>query len=167
MLSPKMTDALNDHLNFEMNSAYLYLSMSAYFRSIDLNGFASWMQVQFEEEMFHAEKFFNFIDDRDGRVKLGVIEQPQAEWDSSEQAFIDSYEHEKKVTARIYKLVDIALQDSDHGTNAFLQWFVAEQVEEESTVKGIYQKLKLAKDNSAALLFLDNELGSRTFSKPA
>lgn len=166
MLSDEMLESLNDHLNFEMSSAYLYLSMSAYFRSIDLAGFANWMQVQFEEEMFHGEKFFNFIDDRDGRVTLRGIEQPQVEWESADQAFLDAFNHEKKVTARIHKLVDVALKDGDHGTNAFLQWFVSEQVEEEATVKGIYQKLKIAAGNPAAMLMLDNELATRSFTKP-
>jgi ferritin len=166
LLSEKIQDALNDQLNFELYSAYIYYSMAAYLESEDLPGFSHWMQIQVQEELSHVDKFFRFIHERDGRVVLKVIEGPAAEWGSSLEAFQDAYKHEQIVSGRINKLVDLSLKESDHATNSFLQWFVAEQVEEEASLKTIIQQLKLAGKDGHGLLMLDRELGARVFTMP-
>lgn len=161
MLSENMERRLNEHINAELYSAHLYLSMSAYFKSIDLLGFAHWMQTQFEEEMSHAMRFFEFVDRMDGRVKLTAIEAPPVEWESPVAVFKQTYEHEQAVSARIHELVSLAIQESDHPTNNFLQWFISEQVEEESSVKAILKKLEFVGDSKSALLMIDQELSNR------
>ena len=166
MLNPKIEEAFNRQVNAELHSAYLYLSMAAYFESETLSGMATWMRVQAQEEVAHAMKFFDFINERDGRVTLTQVEGPQTEWRSPLDAFQGAYAHECKITAMINQLVDLAIQESDHAANTFLQWFVSEQVEEEATAKSIVDKLKLAGDNSVALLMLDGEFGQRTFTPP-
>ncbi|MBU3916328.1 ferritin [bacterium] len=166
MLSKKMENQLNEHTNAEFYSAHLYLSMSAYFKSIDLQGFSSWMLVQFEEEMFHAMKFFQFVDQMEGRVKLTSIEAPPVEWDSPLDVFQYTYKHEQIVSKKIHALVSLALAESDHSTNNFLQWFVSEQVEEESSVKSVLKKLKFVGDSKSALLMIDQELSKRVFTPP-
>lgn len=165
MLSEKMEKALNDQIQAEIYSAYLYLSMEAYFESINLGGFASWMQVQYQEEMSHAMKFYGFINERGGRVVLQAIDAPPSQWDSPLAVFEATLEHEQKVTARINDLVDVAIAERDHATNNFLQWFVAEQVEEEDSANGVVEQIKLVGD--AGLFLLDRELGQRTFTPPA
>lgn len=167
ILSEKIQKALNSQINTEMYSAYLYLSMSAYFESINLPGFANWMQIQAQEELTHAMKIYNHINERSGRIKLGAIEEPISEWSSPLEVFRNAYSHEQKVTGLINKLVDLAISESDHATNIFLQWFVTEQIEEEMNADGIVQKLKLAGDSPNALLMLDSELMGRTFMLPA
>lgn len=166
MLSDKMQDALNDQLNFELYSAYIYYSMAAYLESVDLPGFSHWMRIQVQEELTHVDKFFRFIHERDGRVILKAIDAPGREWKSPIDAFQEAYEHEQIVSGRINKLVDLSLKESDHATNSFLQWFVTEQVEEEATVKSIIQQLKLAGKDGHGLLMLDRELGARVFTMP-
>ncbi len=167
MLKPKIEDAFNDQLNAEAFSAYLYWSMSAYFESINLQGFASWMRVQALEEMTHTEKFFKFIAERGGRVKLAAIEAPAVEWDSPLAAFEAALAHEVLVTGRINKLMDLAVEKSDHAAQIFLQWFVTEQVEEEASADAVIQKLKLAGDAPGALFMIDQEMGQRVFVPPA
>jgi ferritin len=167
MLSKKMQDALNEHLNAELYSGYLYLSMSASFDSMNLAGFASWMRIQAQEELMHAMKFFDYILERGGRAIMAPVDGPQTEWDSPLAAFSQAYEHETVVSDRINKLVDLAIKQSDHATNNFLQWFVAEQVEEEASADEIVQQLKLVGGDGAGLLMLDRELASRTFAPPA
>jgi ferritin len=167
VLSPKIEDAFNKQLNAELYSAYLYLSMSAYFESQNFAGMAHWMWIQAQEEFVHATKFFNFINDRDGRVLLAQIEAPQTEWDSPLDAFQGALAHEQEITRLINGLVDLSMAESDHAADTFLQWFVTEQVEEEATAKTIVDKLKLAGDNPVALLMLDGELGQRTPPPPA
>jgi ferritin len=167
MLSKNMEKELNKHINAEFYSAHLYLSMSAYFKSIDLLGFANWMQVQFEEEMSHAMRFFEFLDQMDGRVKLTKIEAPPVEWESTVSAFEQTYKHEQIVSKQIHKLVSLALKEQDHATNNFLQWFVAEQVEEESSVKAILKKLQFVGDSPASILMIDQDLSQRSFAPPA
>jgi ferritin len=166
MLTKKMQDALSKQLNAELYSSYLYLSMSSYFESLDLPGFAGWMRVQAQEEMTHAMKFFDFINERDGRVLLKTIAGPPTEWDSPRAAFEETYRHEQKVTGLIHKLVDLAIKESDHATNNFLQWFVAEQVEEEASVKEVVQKLKLVSDDATGLFLVDRELAQRAPAAP-
>ena len=167
MISKKMEDAINEQVTAEIYSAHLYLSMSAYLDSIDLPGFASWMKIQYQEEISHAFKMFNYIIERDGRARVSQIDEPQFEWNSALDVFQAAYAHEQKVTGLINNLVDIALEEKDHASHIFLQWFVNEQVEEESTAKGVIQQLKLLGDSKAGLFQIDRELGQRVFTPPA
>lgn len=167
MLKDRMKDALNRQLNRELYSAYLYLAMEAHFESMKLKGFANWMRVQVQEELLHATKFYDFINARDGRVILAEIESPPLKWESPMDAFKKANEHEQKVTEMINDLVDLAIKEKDHATNAFLQWFVTEQVEEEANTDDVVQKLKLVGDNVTNLFELDKELGMRVFVPPA
>jgi ferritin len=167
MLEPKMQKALNEQLNYELYSGYIYLSMSSWFESINLIGFASWMRLQAQEELLHAMKFFDFVMERGGRALLAPVDGPATEWQTPLEAFEDAYEHETKVTGRINKLVDLAMELSDHATNNFLQWFVAEQVEEEASVDEVVQRLKLVGKDSSGLFMLDRELAGRTPPAPS
>jgi ferritin len=167
MLDKKMEDALNEQLNWELYSSYLYASMSAYFRSRNLGGFANWMRVQAMEELTHAGKFFDFINERGGMVALRAIEGPPTEWKTPQVVFEATLGHEQKVTARINNLVDLAHKGRDHATDIFLQWFVTEQVEEEASVSDILHQLKLVGDHPDRLFMIDRELGQRAFTMPA
>ena len=167
MLNNDMEKALNAQVNAEMYSAYLYLSMSAYFQSKSLGGFASWMRVQAQEEMVHAMKLYDFINERGGRVILKLIEAPPTEWDSPLATMEAVYEHEQNVTGIINELVELALEKHDHATNIFLQWFVSEQVEEEDSANDVVEKIKLMGDARGGLFMLDRELGQRVFTPPA
>jgi ferritin len=167
MLSEKTANALNGQLNAELYSAYLYLSMEAYFQAANLPGFANWMRVQVQEEQFHAMKFYDFINDRGGRVTLTQIEAPPNQWDSPLAVFEAVLAHEQKVTGLINDLVDLAIQEKDHAANSFLQWFVDEQVEEEDNAGTIVGQLKLIKDSPQALFLMDKELSQRVFTPPA
>lgn len=161
MLKPGIQDALNKQLNGELYSAYLYWSMAAYFHDLSLDGFAHWMEQQAKEELTHAQKFYGYIVERGGRVLLTPVAGPDTEWKSPLTAFEAALQHEKEVTSRINAIVDQAIEEKDHATCNFLQWFVAEQVEEESSVDTIVQHLKLVGDNKMGLLMLDRELGKR------
>jgi ferritin len=167
MLNKKMEEALNSQHNAELYSGYLYLAMCAYFQSMNLGGFATWMRVQAQEELVHAMKFYDFINTRGGRVLLKTIDGPPAEWDSPLAAFEAAYAHEQKVTGMINDLVGLAREEHDHATEIFLQWFVSEQVEEEDSANGVVQKIKLMGDARGGLFMLDGELGQRTFTPPA
>ena len=167
MIDERMQEALNKQLNAEVYSAYLYLSMSAYFQSVNLGGFANWMRVQWQEELAHAMKFYDYVNERGGRVVLQAVEAPPLEWDSPLAAFEHVYEHEQKVTGMINKLVDLAVEARDHATNNFLQWFVSEQVEEEASADEVVQKLRLVGDDPSGLFMIDQELGQRVFVAPA
>jgi ferritin len=167
MIKKKVQDALNEQIKWELYSAYLYLSMAAYFESINLSGFANWMKVQAQEEAVHAIKFFDFVNGRGGRVILAAVEAPPSEWDSALATFEAVYEHERIVTGRINDLVDLAVAESDHATNQMLQWFVTEQVEEEASADEVVQKLKLVGKEGGGLFMLDEELGQRVFTPPA
>ena len=160
-MNKKIEDAFNEHLNAEFFSSYLYLSMANYFTAQNLEGMATWMQVQAQEEWLHGMKFVDFINDRGGRVMLKQIDQPEVDWSSSLAAFQEAYEHECLISGKINKLVDLAMAESDHAANTFLQWFVTEQVEEEATAMSIVEKLKLIGDNSTGLLMIDQQLGQR------
>ncbi len=162
-----MQEALNDQLKWEFYSGYLYLSMSAYFLSINLPGFANWMHVQAQEELSHGMKFFDFINERGGRVFLQAADAPPSEWSSPLDVFEEAYAHEQIVTGRINDLVNLALEERDHASNIFLQWFVSEQVEEEANADGVVQQLKLMGDARGGLFMLDKELGQRVFTPPA
>ncbi|RMG05793.1 MAG: ferritin [Nitrospirae bacterium] len=166
MLDKKMEKALNDQINAEIYSAYLYLSMSAYFESINLKGFANWMRVQTMEEQTHAKKFYDFMLDRGGRVLLTSIDAPPTEWESPLAAFEHVLEHEQHVTSLINGLMDLAIDLRDHATSSFLKWFIDEQVEEEATADEIIQSLKLNEKNPAGLFMIDKELGQRVFTPP-
>ena len=166
MANDKMIKALNDQINKEMFSSYLYLSMSAYFSGINLSGFANWMYVQSQEETFHAMKIYRYIIERGGKVELGAIEKPQIDWTSPLDAFGAAYEHEQFISDSINKLVDLAMEIRDHATNNFLQWFVKEQVEEEAAADEIVQQLKMMKQHGGNLMMFDRELGSRVFTPP-
>lgn len=167
MIDQRMQEALNKQLNAELYSAYLYLSMSAHFQSLNLAGFANWMRVQAQEELAHALKFYDYVNERGGRVVLQPVEAPPAAWDSPLAVFEHVYQHEQKVTGMINKLVDLAVEARDHATNNFLQWFVSEQVEEEASANEVVQKLKLAGDAASALFMIDRELAQRVFVPPA
>ena len=166
MLDKEMEKAINKQLNAELYSSYLYLSMGAFFESTDLSGFASWMRVQAQEELSHAMKFYDYLVTRGARVTLTMIEAPPTEWESPLAVFDHVYKHEQMVTGLINKLVDLAISISDHASNNFLQWYVAEQVEEEESSSGVLQKVKLAGGDTGALLMLDQELGQRIFNPP-
>ncbi|MBI5569517.1 MAG: ferritin [Desulfomonile tiedjei] len=165
MMNEKIQEAFNKQLNAETYSAYLYLSMSAYFEATSLRGFANWMRVQAQEELLHAMKFYTFLNERGGRVVLTAIESPPTEWQSPLDAFKNAYAHEQKVTAMINGLVDLAIEERDHAANAFLQWFVTEQVEEESSADAVIQQLKLAGEGGG-LFMIDRELAARVFTMP-
>jgi len=167
MLSKKMQEALNGQINAELYSAYLYLSMSAWCEGRNLAGCGHWMRCQAQEEVLHAMKFFTYVRNRGGKLTMQPIEGPPTEWDSQVAIFEHTLNHEQKVTGMINKLVDLALSESDHATNNFLQWFVAEQVEEESTADGILQQLKLAGGSAQGVLMIDRELAARVFVMPA
>jgi ferritin len=166
MISKKMEKALNEQVNAELFSAYLYLSMEAYFRSLNLNGFANWMRVQTQEEIMHAMKIYDFIDERGGRILLKAIGGPDTQWDSPLAAFEAVYTHEQKVTGLINNLVNLAIEEKDHATNTFLQWFVNEQVEEESSADQMVQQLKMMEKAPGGMFMLDRELGQRVFTPP-
>ena len=166
MISKKMEEALNSQVNAELYSAYLYLSMESYFKSLNLNGFANWMRVQTQEEVMHAMKIYDFINERGGRVTLKTIDGPPTEWNSPLAVFEAVYTHEQKVTGLINELVDLAIKEKDHATNSFLQWFVSEQVEEESSADEIVQQLKMMEDAPGGMFMLDRELGQRVFTLP-
>lgn len=167
MISKKVEKALNAQVNAELYSAYLYLSMESYFQSKNLNGFANWMRVQTQEEVSHAMKIYDFINERGGRALLKAIEGPQTEWKSPLAAFEAAYAHEQKVTGLINDLVDLSIKEKDHATNIFLQWFVEEQVEEEASADAIVQQLKLMEKAPGGMFMLDRELGQRVFTPPA
>jgi len=162
MLHPKIQDAFNKQLNAEYFSSYLYLSMAAYFESHNLKGMAQWMRLQAQEENMHAMKFFDFINERGGKVTLTRIEAPKTEWSSPLQVFEETCAHESKVTGLINDLVDLAISERDHAANAFLQWFVTEQVEEEASVQEITEKLRMVGDRGGMMFMLDRELSQRT-----
>ena len=167
MLSKKMEKAINQQINAELYSSYLYLSMATYFEAISLGGFSNWMRQQAQEELFHAMKMFDFVCERGGRVVLQTIEQPPAKWTTPLNAFENVLSHEQKVTGLINNLVNLALEERDHATNIFLQWFVSEQVEEEASAGTLVDKLKLIGKDANGLFMLDSELAQRAFTMPA
>ncbi|OGV49046.1 MAG: ferritin [Lentisphaerae bacterium GWF2_52_8] len=166
MLSKKLEKAINSQINFELYSAYLYLSMSAHFLNVNLKGFANWMRVQTQEESVHAMKFYEFVVARGGKVILESIAAPKNEWKTPLAAFEDAYHHETIVTGRINDLVNQAVLDKDHASASFLQWFVNEQVEEEANALEIIQSLKQIKTSTEGLFMIDRELGTRVFMMP-
>lgn len=162
MISDKMNDALNEQLNKELFSSYLYLSMAAYLDDANFTGMAKWMRMQAEEEHVHAMKFFDFIIRVGKRVNLKEIPKPQLTWESAKACFVDSYAHEQLITKSISELTDLAISEKDHATNTFLHWFVDEQVEEESNVAEIVQNFEMLEDSKGGMFMLDKELGKRS-----
>lgn len=162
-----MEKAINDQINAEIASSYLYLAMAAYCDNTGLPGAANWMRQQVQEELFHVMKMYHYLVERGGKVVLGAIAQPPHTWESPLAVFQAVLDHEKKVTGLINTLTDLAIKESDHATINFLQWFIAEQVEEEAAAGAVVAKLKLAGNDTSALLYLDAELGRRIFTMPA
>jgi ferritin len=167
MINPKMEAALNKQITEEFYSSFLYLSMSAFFESISLTGFANWMKIQSQEEYFHATKFYTYLIQKGGRVQLDTIQKPKTEWKSVLEVYEETYAHEQKISSLINGLVDLALEVRDHATNSFLQWFVNEQVEEEANVTKILDDLKMIADNKSILFMIDREMGQRVYTQPA
>ena len=163
MISTKVHAAFNEQINHEIYSGYLYLSMSAYFISLGLDGFANWMRVQRMEEEAHAMKFFDHLRDRDARIELDAIDKPKAKWTSPLDAFKAAYEHEKFITSKINGLCKLAEKESDYPARVLLDWFVKEQVEEEASTSKIVQMLGRIKDSGSGLVMLDKQLGKREF----
>jgi ferritin len=161
MISKKMEKAINEQINREMYSAYLYLAMAAYAEQTGLKGFANWFRVQNEEETEHAMKFFDYIHEQGGRVELGAIEKPPAEFKSPQALFDQSLKHEQFITKSIGELVDLAVKENDHATRNMLQWYVKEQVEEEANAQEIVTKLKMIGPSGSGLLYLDGKLAKR------
>ncbi len=164
MLSKVMQDRINEQIKNELYSAYLYVSMSAHFEAANLSGFAHWMRLQGQEEVSHAMKFFDFVNNRNGRVVLQAIDQPPVEFESPLDIFEQTLEHERKVTAMINRLYKLALEESDYPTQVMLQWFIEEQVEEEASAEQIVGMLRMIGDETQSLIMLDRELGQRVFS---
>ena len=164
MLDKNIEDAFNDQLNFEIFSANIYMSMAAQFDSMNLKGFANWMKIQYQEEMLHMTKFYDFINERGGQVVISGMEAPPRAWDSPLAAFEQALGHEQIVSGRINELMSLAMEKKDHASVNFLQWFVGEQVEEESSADAVIQQLKLAGDSAGAMFMLDRELGARVFT---
>ena len=161
MFSRKVQDAMNDQIQRELESAYIYLSMAAYFNSVNLPGFAHWMKVQFQEEQAHAFKFYDFVNDRGGQVLLQAIGQPPVKFQSPLDAFEKALAHEEKITGHINDLYALATEEKDIASQNLLQWFVEEQVEEEKNAGDIVDMLKKIGDSYHALIMLDRELGQR------
>jgi ferritin len=166
MIKEQMEKAINDQMNAELYSAYLYFSMAAYFDSVNLKGFSSWMRVQAMEEQAHTKKFYDYLTSRGGRVVLSEIAAPPSEWTTPLAAFEHALEHEQMVTGRINDLVDLSIELKDHATNSFLKWYVDEQVEEEESADEVIQSLKLNENNPGGLFIIDKELAARTFVPP-
>ena len=162
MLSKAMQDAINDQIRKEFASAYLYLAMSAHCEAVNLPGCAHWLRIQSQEEVGHGMKFFAYINDRGGRVTLQAIEQPPGKFKSPLEIFQQTLEHEKRVTDSIHKLNALAIKENDYATQAMLQWFITEQVEEEKVAGQLVEQLKLAGGEGATLLLFDRHLAGRS-----
>jgi ferritin len=166
MIKKALENALNQQINAEIHSAYIYLSMSSYFLSVGLAGYANWMRIQYQEELAHATRFFDYVNERGGRVKLMPISEVQVDFSGIVDVFEITLEHEQLVTGMINKIMDISIQESDHATKSFLQWFIDEQVEEEANVEQILNNLQLIKGEGQGLLMMDREMQSRVFVDP-
>lgn len=168
MISEKLEKALNDQIQKEFYSAYLYLSFEMYFSSRNLNGFAHWFRIQAMEERDHALILINYLNQVGGRVKLQPIDAPEWNFNSIEEIMTKQLEHERFVTQSIYNIVDLAIEERDHKTNSFLKWFIDEQVEEEETAEQNLSKIKfIGEDDAKAILMLDAEMATRVYTVPA
>lgn len=160
-MDKKLEKAMNEQIVKELHSAYLYWAMAAYFDAENLGGFAHWMKMQAQEEIFHASKFFEFLGEVGSKVSLGAIDKPEDKFSSVEDVFKKTLAHEKKVTASINNLYAIADKANDNASKILLQWFINEQVEEEKQPSDILGKLKYVSKQPAGILILDKELGTR------
>lgn len=160
-MNEKVLNALNDQIKHELYSAYVYLSVSAYCERLSLPGFAHWMRLQSQEEVAHAMKLFDYINDRGGMVTLQTIDAPATEFGSAQAIAEKALEHERRVTGLIERLYGLAVQEGDYATQALMQWFITEQVEEEKNAGLLVDQLKMVGENRSALLMLDMELGKR------
>lgn len=161
MIDPKMLEKLNDQINEELYASYLYLAMSAHFSDVAMEGFARWMRVQADEERGHAMRIYDYLTERNGRIRLKSIAEPPNQFGDHLSVFQQAFDHEREVTRKINDLMNMAIQLGDHATQIFLHWFVTEQIEEESTADRIINDLKLVGKDGAGLLRLDRELGTR------
>lgn len=161
MLTESIQNALNDQIQKELYSSYVYLSMAAYFEAENLPGAANWMRIQHQEETAHAMKFFEFINDRGGRVQLQAIQQPPLNFGSPLEVFTEALAHERKVSKSIHDIFALAVQENDYPTQAMLQWFINEQVEEEKTASDIVAQIKMIHDSPAAMYMLDQQFAAR------
>jgi ferritin len=161
MLSQGIQEAINDQIHHEFHSAYVYLSMSAYLDAANFTGFAQWMRMQAKEEVNHAMKLFDYVNNRNGRVTLKALEQPPVNFKSVLDTFEHALQHEIKVTQMIHSLYALVTRENDYATQVALQWFINEQVEEEATATSVVDRLKIAGNDGAALLLLDREMGAR------
>jgi ferritin len=161
MISKPMQEAINEQINKELFSSYLYLSMAAYFAGKNLAGFSNWMRIQADEEHEHAMKLYEHLEDRGGRVVLKAIEAPKTEWASNLEAFKEAAAHEAMITASIHSLYEVAMNEKDYAAQVLLQWFVNEQVEEEKNAAQIVANLELIEERGTAVLMLDKQLGKR------
>lgn len=166
MIKKEVLDAINEQINAESYSAYLYLSMAAYFENLGLTGFAKWMKVQYQEEAAHAVRFFDYLAGRGGRIVLKPIAQVPVDFDGIVDVFEKTLEHENHVTSLINNLMDVAVKAGDHASQSFLKWFVDEQVEEEANVERILNTLKLINGQGNGIFMMDRELGQRVFVDP-
>ncbi|MGY4707191.1 ferritin [Candidatus Bipolaricaulota sp. J31] len=161
MIGKKVEEVLNDQIREELFSAYLYLSMAAYFHAEALDGMARWMRLQAKEELEHAMRIFDHLVERGGRVRLQALPEPALQWDSPLSAFVAAYEHERYITGRIDELVAIAREEKDNAAEVMLQWFVAEQVEEEDQTRKVVELLERVGESGRGILMVDQRLGSR------
>ena len=166
MISDKMTQALNEQVNREMYSAFLYMAMSAHCNQEGLKGFANWFMVQYHEEMLHAMKFYEYIQRQGAQVKLATIKEPPATFESPLDMFTKTLAHEQYITQSINDLMELAIAEKDHASQIFLEWYVTEQVEEEENDNDMIAQLKLIKDNPQGLMMLDRELAGRMATVP-
>jgi ferritin len=164
MISDKLVAAFNDQIAFEIHSALIYKAMQSYFEAEDFPGMANWMGVQYQEELSHAEKMFNFVCEAGGRAKMLAMEEPRNEYNSPLEVFETALAHEEIVTGRINNLMELAQQEKNHAAQIELQWFVTEQVEEEASAGLIIKKLKMVEGDGRGLLMIDQELAQRVFT---
>lgn len=166
MISQKLQDAFNEQINKELYSEYLYFSMAAWLDAENLPGFANFFKIQVQEERFHTMKMYDFLNERGGKVYLKEIDKPQVDFASVLEIFEIAYKHEQFVSKLINELMDLAIEEKDHATKSFLNWFIDEQVEEEASMDAIVGKLKMLGGNGHGMLMIDNELGARVFNPP-
>ncbi|MEI8377843.1 MAG: ferritin [bacterium] len=166
MLNKRIEKIINEQINAETYSSYLYLAMSAYCSELGLAGFANWLKIQAKEELFHADFMFNYLIERNGRVVLESIEKPPVQWNNVIEIFEETLKHEQYISSRINDILNAALEEKDHATASFYKWFIDEQVEEEATATDVLSKLKLTKAEGSALFFMDQEMQKRVFVQP-
>ena len=166
MQSKKVETALNQQINEELQSAYIYLGMASEADRLGLPGFVNWFKMQYQEELAHADKIFNYVLERDGEVKLEALNAPKIDESTPLSLFEGALKHEQHISSCIFKLKDLARAESDHATDVFLEWFVTEQVEEEANARGVIDQLKMVEGNKNGLFMIDRELAGRQLEEP-